>query len=76
MNMICKSTSHVTLSQCEAVVAEGLQALEKVRKALNIIDEEKLYSDEFNSFDAYCKARWNLLHAQELIINQNSLGYL
>jgi len=50
----------VILKQCEAIIAEGLEALSKVDRALSIIQERELFSEEFDSFSSYCHTKWRI----------------
>ena len=50
----------ITLKQCEAIIAEGLDAIHKVDRALSIIHDMELYSQEYESFKAYRHAKWNI----------------
>ncbi len=50
----------VTLEQCEAVIDEGLEAFEKVRRALQVIEEMKLYPKKYHDLEAYCDDNWEL----------------
>jgi hypothetical protein len=47
-----------TLQQCEASIQNGFEA---AGKALKTIREQKLYRAEFDTFEAYCNARWGLV---------------
>jgi hypothetical protein len=50
----------ITLKQCEAVILEGLEAMDKVNRAFSIIKEMKLYYGEYKSFNNYCKTKWDV----------------
>jgi hypothetical protein len=47
------------LAELEGVIGQGEQWLMRVGVSLKVIRDEKLYRDEFNTFEAYCQSRWN-----------------
>lgn len=61
--------SSKTLASCERVIADGLRTFVEVGRALAQIRDEELYKAEHSTFEAYCKARWDLsrTRAYELI---------
>lgn len=48
------------LVRYENVIQEGLQSFVEVGKALLAIRDEKLYKENYNNFNDYCRDRWNL----------------
>lgn len=54
------STKEITLRQCEAIIQEGLDAMYKVDRALSIIHDMGLIEGKYQSFEAYCQAKWNI----------------
>jgi len=50
----------ITLKQCEAIILEGLEAMDKVNRAFSIIKEMELYSKEYKSFNHYCLTKWDV----------------
>ena len=48
------------LTQCEAVIREGLESIHKVDRALSIINNLKLYNQEYKDFETYCKENWSI----------------
>jgi hypothetical protein len=46
------------LADLEKVIQEGQLAYVKVGKALQKIQEGKLYKDKYNTFEEYCEKRW------------------
>lgn len=71
---ISNSSNHsdsLLFEQCEAIIEEGLQTLEKVERALSIIEQMKLYQHNFENFESYSLKRWeiesNLPHLCKLI---------
>lgn len=48
------------LADCERVIADGLRTFVEVGRALARIRDEELYKAEHSTFEAYCKARWDL----------------
>ncbi len=57
---ISSLSDHLLLEQCEAIIEEGLQALEKVEKALAIIEQMKLYKNSFETFESYSSQKWEI----------------
>ena len=56
--MLDRATKAVILKQCEAIIAEGLEAMDKVDRALTIIHDMELFTEEFDNFSSYCQAKW------------------
>ena len=54
-----KSSEGLLLDQCEAIIEEGLKTLEKVEKALAIIEQMQLYKKSFGNLNSYHKERWS-----------------
>ena len=54
------SSNRLLLEQCEAIIEEGLQTLEKVEKALAIIEQMQLYKNGFESFESYSQKKWKI----------------
>ena len=48
------------LTQCEAIIREGLESIQKVDRALSIINDLKLYNQEYKDFETYCKENWSI----------------
>jgi len=48
------------LEQCEAIIKEGLQTLEKVERALAIIEQMQLYKTSFETFESYSAETWKI----------------
>ena len=46
------------LEQCEAIIEEGFQTLEKVERALAIIEQMQLYKNSFETFESYSQKKW------------------
>jgi hypothetical protein len=67
------------LQECEADIESGLI---KMANALIKIRDKKLYRAQYGTFEAYCKARWDikkshayrLLNAAEIVQNLQSVG--
>jgi hypothetical protein len=63
-NNIKSSTINLAAKQLEryeADIADGLNAFFKVGKALARIRDERLYKGSYDSFDAYCRERWDMV---------------
>ena len=69
--MISKALSKVgkELEHHESIIQDGLKSFEFVGNSLRAIRDEKLYQENFDTFEAYCKTRWNLSrpHAYRMI---------
>jgi hypothetical protein len=50
----------MSLASCEQVIENGLAEFVKVGQALLTIKDEKLYSEQYGSFEEYCNKRWSL----------------
>lgn len=57
------------LGTLEATIESGLQTFHEVGSALLEIRDSRLYRDEFDTFENYCRARWGMsrMHAHRLI---------
>jgi hypothetical protein len=59
------------LRACEKVVAEGIEQFAKVGRALRQIRDDELFKEDgFQTWEAYCKARWEWTaeRARQLIV--------
>lgn len=48
------------LAQCEAVIERGLKTFVDVGNALLEIRDSRLYRKEYDTFEDYCRQRWNM----------------
>ncbi len=55
------SSSPLLLKQCEAIIDDELENLQKLFKALEVIEEMRLYESVCNDFESYCKRRWKTI---------------
>lgn len=57
------------LAQCEAVIRRGLNAFVEVGDALATVRDEKLYQEQYETFESYCREQWGLerRHAYRLM---------
>ena len=55
---VSKSSEELLLDQCEAIIVEGLKNLEKVERALAIIEQMQLYKKDFETLNSYHRERW------------------
>ena len=57
------------LQEQEVIIQKGLMGLLVVGAALRKIKEDKLYKDNYSTYDEYCQQRWNFTpqHANRLI---------
>jgi hypothetical protein len=46
------------LLQCEAIIAQGWQSFIETGRALAQIRDRKLYRAQYDTFEAYCRAKW------------------
>ncbi len=60
MSSFSNSSERLLLEQCEAIIEEGLQTLEKVERALAIIEQMRLYKNSFETFESYSAKRWDM----------------
>ncbi|HHD77750.1 MAG TPA: hypothetical protein ENK93_03035 [Campylobacteraceae bacterium] len=67
------SVSPLVLKQCEAIIEKELENLQKLYRALVVIEEMELYKEQFEDFTAYCHERWGIpdsvIEKTEQIIN-------
>jgi len=68
----------VTLQDCEAVIKAGLATFVDVGNALLQIRDGRLYRDQFDTFEEYCRERWgfNRAHAYRMIEASEVVGVL
>jgi hypothetical protein len=65
------------LENCEKIIAKGLNTFVEVGNSLKKIHDEKLYREDYFTFDEYCKERWDFTdrYARNLIsgseVNEN-----
>jgi len=66
---VLSSGEQKELAACEAVIQKGWQTFVDVGKALARIRDNKLYRAEYDTFEAYCRAKWQYAksHAYRLI---------
>lgn len=50
----------ITLTQCEAVIEQGLQTFVDVGNALLTIRDQRLYREHYATFEQYCRERWGM----------------
>ncbi len=68
--MTATITEHAKdLDNLEVIIGTNLQSFIAVGKALTEIRDRKLYRDQHKTFEAYCRARWDMskTHANRLI---------
>jgi hypothetical protein len=66
------------LAECEVIVARGWQSFVETGKALARIRDHKLHRAQYDTFEAYCRARWQYgkSHTYRLIGAAELLTYL
>lgn len=52
------------LAQCEATIERGMRAFVEVGQALLRIRDERLYRETHETFEVYCRERWDFSVAQ------------
>jgi hypothetical protein len=64
------------LVECEAVIERGLATFVEVGAALLRIRDERLYREDFGTFEDYCRTRWNLSkpYASQLIVASETVA--
>lgn len=74
MHQLDNSTlpSSVILRQCESIIEEELKSLNKLTRALEVIEEMKLYTEQYDDFESYYKDRWKTIGDLD---NQGSLKF-
>lgn len=73
---------HDLLQQCEQIIHDGIDIFYDVANALATVNKRKLYRDTYNTFEAYCREKWDmgraqayrLIDADEVKENLSSLG--
>lgn len=60
------------LEQLERIIQNGIDTFIEVGEALAQIKEEKLWEGEYESFDHYCKQRWDFGAANARLLMQSS----
>lgn len=48
----------ITLTECESVIESGMAAFVEVGNALMTIRDQRLYKQDYSSFESYCQERW------------------
>lgn len=52
--------SPLLLKQCEAIIEDELENLQKLFRALEVIEQRKLYKGQYEDFTSYCQNRWKI----------------
>ena len=50
--------SPLLLKQCEAIIEGELKNLKKLSRALEVIEQMELYTEQYDDFKSYCQDRW------------------
>lgn len=58
--MTADLTITTQLEECETVIERGMRTFMEVGQALAKVRDERLYRDEYATFEVYCERRWNL----------------
>ncbi len=54
------TASPLLLKQCEAIIEDELKDLQKLFRALEVIEQRRLYKGQYEDFASYCQKRWNI----------------
>lgn len=59
----------VSLASQESIIQRGVQTFAEVGAALSVIRDQKMYRENYKTFEAYCEGRWDFsrAHAYRLI---------
>lgn len=57
---VLRPDEYLNLRKCERVIECGLVTFMEVGSALAMIRDERLYRAEFETFESYCLARWDI----------------
>lgn len=49
-----------SLAECEGVIRRGIKTFVEVGNALLTIRAQRLYREQFKTFEAYCRERWSI----------------
>src|SRR6516162_7355493 len=52
------------LRRCESAIKEGMDTFIEVGNALLVIRDQRLYRNDHDSFEEYCRTRWNMTARQ------------
>ncbi|MEA2047279.1 MAG: hypothetical protein U9O64_02395 [Campylobacterota bacterium] len=63
---IKRPISPLLLKQCEAIIEGELENLQKLFRALEVIEQRELYKGKYGNFSSYCHKRWNISGALDL----------
>ena len=58
--------SPLLLKQCEAIIEGELENLQKLFRALEVIEQRELYKGQYEDFISYCQNRWKMSEALDL----------
>ena len=50
--------SPLLLKQCESIIEGELENLKKLARALEVIEQMELYTEQYDDFESYCQDRW------------------
>jgi len=53
--------SPLLLKQCEAIIEEELENLKKLVRALEVVEQMELYTEQHEDFESYCQHRWKTI---------------
>lgn len=69
-NQLLTSTEAIALSDCEERIERGMETFIEVGTALAAIRENRLYRDQYATFEEYCRERWGMTrqHVNRLVV--------
>ncbi len=53
--------SPLLLKQCEAIIEGELENFKKLTRALEVIEQMELYTEQYDDFKSYCHDRWKTI---------------
>lgn len=78
MTTALTTTEHQKYLECNAVIEHGLQTFFDVGNALMVVRNDRLYREEYGTFEDYCQEKWGWTrqHANRLISSAEVVGNL
>ena len=58
MTTALTTTEHQKYLECNAVIEHGLQTFFDVGTALMVVRNDRLYREEYGTFEDYCQQKW------------------
>ena len=82
MTTALTTTEHQKYLECNAVIEHGLQTFFDVGTALMVVRNDRLYREEYGTFEDYCQQKWGwtrqhanrLISSAEVVTNLSPMG--